>query len=176
MGQTTAQLAALMSIRPPYASAILAGTKRVEFRKRPLNPAVTHIFVYSTAPVAKVIGHCEMTGQDEAPPQTLWSRYHKVGGIQKAELMDYYDGHALGVAIKLGEFVAYPSPLSLQESFGIARAPQSFQYLDADVVDLTSRDVHNASTGVSAVSDRLLELQAGFSEVTCGIVNRLLNR
>ncbi len=42
---------ALMSIHPQYANAIVEGTKRVEFRKRPLARNVTHVIVYATAPV-----------------------------------------------------------------------------------------------------------------------------
>ena len=42
---------ALMSIRPQFAAAILDGSKRVEFRKRPLAADIGTVVIYATKPV-----------------------------------------------------------------------------------------------------------------------------
>src|SRR5690606_16414773 len=51
MGTRATGRHALMSIRPEYAERILAGTKRIEFRKRPLASDITDVIVYATTPV-----------------------------------------------------------------------------------------------------------------------------
>lgn len=147
-----------MSIHPRYAERILAGTKRVEFRKRPIADDVTHVIIYATAPVSAVIGAFTVKDQHTLNPQKLWSLFREVGGIAWADFNHYYDGRTSGTGITVGEVLQASEPMSLQDDFGIAYPPQSFQYLCADAArsaisamspswqTLTRRASHHSAT------------------------------
>lgn len=125
-----------MSIHPHYAQQILAGTKRVEFRKRPIAADVTHVIVYATAPVSSVVGAFTVEGQHTRNPHTLWRLFRGVGGISWSDFMDYYEGRPLGTGITVGEVLRASEPMRLNADLGIARPPQSFQYLSAQSAKL----------------------------------------
>lgn len=131
MGSPAVGRVALMSIHPEYADAILAGTKKVEFRKRPIADDVTHIIVYATAPVSAIVGAFIVENQATAAPSSLWRRFAKVGGITRHGFFSYFAGRAHGVGIEVGEVLAPAEPMSLVDDLGVARPPQSFQYLPA---------------------------------------------
>jgi predicted transcriptional regulator len=118
-----------MSIHPEYAAAIVAGTKKVEFRKRPISEEVTHVVVYATAPVSAVVGAFTVTGQDTYPPHQLWRLFKTVAGISRPKFFAYYSEREHGTGIGVGEVLIPEAPLSLQDDLGVARPPQSYQYL-----------------------------------------------
>jgi predicted transcriptional regulator len=126
---------ALMSIHPEYARAILTGTKKVEFRKRPIASDVTHVIVYATAPVSAIVGAFTVADQAKAAPSSLWQRYAKVAGITRRRFFGYFAERSHGVGIQVGDVLAAEGPLPLDTSLGVARPPQSFQYLSADVAE-----------------------------------------
>lgn len=119
---------ALMSIRPEFAGQIVAGSKRVEFRKRRLADDVTHVVIYSTAPVGLVVGAFTVGEQTTAPPEALWSSFAEVGGISHEAFSAYYADRDSGTGIGVVEVYVADSDVTL-EQLGVARAPQSFQYL-----------------------------------------------
>lgn len=63
---------AILSIKPEYAYKIFSGEKTYELRKKIFKQDVTHIIVYASAPVSKVIGEFEVGSLIEASPFTLW--------------------------------------------------------------------------------------------------------
>lgn len=123
---------AVMSIHPRYANQILAGAKRVEFRKRPLARDVTHVVVYATAPVSAVVGAFTVEGQHTLTPGDLWNRFAEVGGIDSESFDAYYAGRAAGTGITVGQVLAPATPLGLRDRLGLTRPPQSFQYVGMD--------------------------------------------
>lgn len=130
MGTRQTGRVALMSIHPQYARAILDGTKKVEFRKRPLAGDVTHVVVYATAPVSAVVGVFSVTGQTTASPTSLWQRFKKVAGISQDGFDAYFDGRDSATGIGVGDVVVLEEPLCLRDDLGIGRPPQSYQYVD----------------------------------------------
>lgn len=128
MGGKAAGRHALMSIRPQFADRILAGTKRVEFRKRRLANDVTDVIVYATTPVRAIVGAFGIAGQDTRPPRDLWDEYAGVAGISHAPYLEYYAGRDTATAIRVGDVWVPPAPIPLT-SLGLTRPPQSFQYL-----------------------------------------------
>ena len=66
--------AALMSIHPRYADAILDGTKVVEFRKRALAGDISTVLVYATAPVRRLVGTFQLSATLTASPRDLWQQ------------------------------------------------------------------------------------------------------
>lgn len=129
MGEIAPSRVALMSIRPEFAHAILAGTKTVEFRKRPVAKDVTHILVYATLPVGSVLGWFSVKDQSTKSPKDLWKQFGRVGGIAKERFLAYYGQRDLGTGIMVGDVGLFADPLSLNELGQITRPPQSFQYL-----------------------------------------------
>jgi predicted transcriptional regulator len=117
-----------MAIRPEFAEQILAGTKRAEFRKRPIAPDVTDVVVYASAPVSAVIGAFTVARQETRHPRELWRLFAEVGGIRRARYAEYFEGRVLGTGIVVGDVRRLIEPMSLQV-IGLARPPQSFQYL-----------------------------------------------
>lgn len=133
MGNARFGRVVLLSVRPVFASAILAGVKRVEFRKRPLAADVTHALVYATRPSAQLVGAFAVAGQVTATPDELWDRFAHFGGIERDQFVSYFAGHRAGTGIVVGEVFVASVPLSLSGSVGLVRPPQSSQYVDPQV-------------------------------------------
>lgn len=134
MGSTAARVA-LMSVRPEFASALMDGSKKVEFRKRPLAEDVGLVVVYATLPVGAVVGAFTVAGQELRSPDALWRRHRRHAGISKAGYSAYYDGAETAVGILVGDVEPLEEPLKLDMLGPGLRAPQSFQYLDTSQRD-----------------------------------------
>lgn len=130
MAEGTVGRVALFSIHPTYAEAILNGTKTVEFRRTPLADDVTHVVIYATAPVQRVVGTFEVAGVESMRPTTAWRNFRKVGGIDRAAFQSYYEGAAMAHVIRVRRAQRLPEPLSLADLDPDLRPPQSFQYID----------------------------------------------
>lgn len=130
-----------MSIHPEYADAILRGTKRVEFRKRPLAADVTTVVIYATAPLRRVVGTFEIERSVVATPATLWRRFSDVGGISKADFFAYYDGTDRAVGLVIRHTTRWKEALTLSDLRPGLTPPQSFLYLpDTTLRRFTSAD------------------------------------
>lgn len=129
MAGTPTGRVALLSIRPQYANEILAGRKRVEFRRRPLPDDVTQVVIYATAPVARVVGAFRVEAIDSTTPSDAWRHYHQVGGIGQEAFDAYYDGTDAAHVIRIRDVQAVESPFPLSDVDESLRPPQSFTYL-----------------------------------------------
>ncbi len=123
---------ALLSIKPIYANAILDGRKTVEFRKRPFKRPVSHVVIYATTPVQRVIGWFQTKHFEQMSPSALWNRFASVGGISKEDFNIYYDGSESGVAIHVDKPRRLAKSVSIKQT-KVAAAPQSYTYLSATV-------------------------------------------
>lgn len=126
---------ALLSIKPLYANAILNGGKKVEFRRRKFGRDVSHIVIYATAPIKRVVGWFKAGTQHQLSPASLWRRFSKVGGISLEDFRTYYSGAASGVAIAVGTAKRLRTPLAL-ERVTSSPPPQSYTYLPASILSL----------------------------------------
>ena len=120
---------ALLSIRPMFAEKIMAGSKRVEFRKTPFREEVSHAVVYATSPVQRVLGYFEVQGITVKSPSEVWRRFRAVGGIDRRQFDTYYANSETAVAIVIGDVVALPKPAPLSVLGRAISAPQSYRYL-----------------------------------------------
>lgn len=125
---------ALLSIKPVYANAILAGRKKVEFRKRPFKRPVSHIVIYATSPVQRVIGWFKTKHTDLMSPSALWRQFSNVGGINESDFYTYYGDAVSGVAIHVHQPKRLTKPLPLGRT-SCKAAPQSYAYLSPVVFD-----------------------------------------
>jgi predicted transcriptional regulator len=119
-----------MSIHQEFADAILSGEKTVEFRKRPVASDVTHVAIYVTHPISKIVGVFEVRRQVTESPTRLWRRFRNVAGNSRQRFFEYYDGRSCGTGIEVARVHPLETPLTLG-GLGLARPPQSYQYLDA---------------------------------------------
>lgn len=129
MAQRTDPRVAVLSIHPEYAHGILAGTKRVEFRRRAFGQPVTHVVVYATAPESRVLGYFAVDGVDVASPRELWRRHGGHGLISKEKFVEYFAGRTAGYAIRVGDVVRLETPQKLRVATGHETPPQSFAYV-----------------------------------------------
>jgi predicted transcriptional regulator len=116
----------LMSIRPEYAEAILAGAKTIELRRRrPSFACGTRVLIYSSAPDQKLLGTFEVGAIHEAPPQSLWRKLSKQTGIRRKTYLSYFDGCEMAYGIEVKR-VRRLKPKALR-----IRPPQSYLFLQA---------------------------------------------
>lgn len=120
---------ALLSIKPKYANQILDGDKKVEFRKSVFKNKVERVYIYSSSPQKCLIGYFTIKGIDRDTPETLWTKYKDVGGIEKTDFFEYYSDKEFGYSILIDEVVRFIEPIAPQKIFKNFVAPQSFQYI-----------------------------------------------
>ena len=121
---------AILSIKPIYASQILAGTKKVEFRKRSFKEKVRRVYIYASVPVKQIVGYFTFTEIDEDTPANLWEKYKDVGGIAKEDFFSYYAKNDIGCAFIIESVTPFKqgkSPNVFIEDFV---PPQSYVYLE----------------------------------------------
>lgn len=119
-----------MSIHPEYAERLLDGSKRVEFRKRPLAADVTTVLIYATMPVGQLVGAFEIDGYDISSPSAVWERHKSHAGISRSNFRRYFSGRRRAVGILVRDARRLDRPLPLSELDDTLRPPQSFRYLE----------------------------------------------
>ena len=133
MDQGTHRSVVLLPIHQEYAEAILSGRKRVELRKTRFGRHVSHVLLYVTSPLRRIVGYFEVKGVSEAAPSALWRRYRHDVGVSKQAFDTYFGGNKRGVAIGVGRVRHFGRHVRLDE-IGV-RAPQSFVYLSPSAFD-----------------------------------------
>ena len=113
-----------MSIRPQWATAIFAGAKTVELRRRRIAADTSYVLVYATAPVSRIVGWFSVGNVAVESPATVWRRWGPRTGLDYSAYNDYFRGAIEAVAIFIEEITAYPQPLALTSCAGVVRAPR----------------------------------------------------
>ena len=129
-----------MSIHPEFARLILSGRKKVEFRKTRFASQVSHIVIYATIPIKKVVGYFEVEGVQMATPKELWRSYSDVAGVNQKFFQDYYNNTKQGVAIEVGKVYQLNQFLALDCISTSLIAPQSYIYLDKKLFNLIKKN------------------------------------
>lgn len=124
------QMDAILSIKPIYANQILAGTKKVEFRKRSFKEKVRRVYIYASVPVKQIVGYFTFEEIDEDTPANLWEKYKDVGGIAKEDFFSYYANNDLGCAFVIKSVTPYKNGKSPNEFIEDFVPPQSYVYLE----------------------------------------------
>lgn len=92
----------LISIRPPFVESIFAGTKTVELRRKiPAIEAGVRLWIYSTKPVAAIVGSADVSDIQRGSPAEIWRQYHKVAGVCLEQFESYYDQARVAYGISL---------------------------------------------------------------------------
>ncbi|MHB1035016.1 MAG: hypothetical protein ACYC35_15220 [Pirellulales bacterium] len=121
----------MLSVHPRFANGILAGTKRVELRRR--SPRVADaVVLYATSPVKAVVGAFTIESIVRLPLGLLWRQVRGIAEVTRAEYLDYFNGLTEGVGIFVGHVVSLDRPVPLPELRRLwpgFHPPQGFQYL-----------------------------------------------
>jgi predicted transcriptional regulator len=118
----------ILSIKPKYVHAILAGEKLVEFRKAAFKKEVEKIYIYSSAPEKKIVGYFIISKVVEAAPKKLWQKFHRVGGIEKESFFDYYKDKELGYSLCISEVNQFDEHIDPYQTIKNFTPPQSYCY------------------------------------------------
>jgi len=128
-----------LSIRPRFARAIMAGDKRVEFRRSSIRRRPFYAVVYATSPVRRVLGYFKVAYLVQDSPSLLWQKFGPQGGLNYNEFSQYYRGARQGTAIGVSLVVTFCKPVSVSCIWPSFRIPQSFSYLSGAHLRALSR-------------------------------------
>lgn len=118
----------LLSIKPKYANAILAGEKLVEFRKLSFKKEIERVYIYSSAPEQLIIGYFTIEDIISDTPQKLWKKYKNVGSITQADFFQYFAEKQVGFSIKIKSVNRFKKAIDPKEVFENFVPPQSYMY------------------------------------------------
>jgi predicted transcriptional regulator len=121
----------LLSVKPRFAEAILAGEKIFEFRRAVFRQRdVRTVILYASSPTQMVVGEFTIERVLTLGLDALWGLTQKGGAIDRTYFDQYFRGRTVGHALKVQKARRYKSPLCLRADLGITHPPQSFRYLD----------------------------------------------
>ena len=129
----------VLSLKPRFAEAILAGVKTVELRRtEPKIVVPTRALLYATSPVRALLGTCIITSVQPLDLQALWREHGPGAGLLYNEFQEYFEGVEVGTALTLTQPRAFSRQIDLQDlrtkPQGF-RPPQSFAYVDTKTGD-----------------------------------------
>ena len=120
----------LLSIKPKYVDAIIAGTKRVEYRTRiRKDPEVTTALIYRSRDLKQIVAEFTIGGIIEGSPEQVWEQTKAFGGIEEKDYFRYFANRDIAYAYQICNIVIYPEAIPLS-SLGIEKAPVNFMYIE----------------------------------------------
>lgn len=126
----------VLSLKPRFAEAILAGAKTVELRRTaPKIDVPTRALLYATTPVRALIGTCVVTSVQTASLTVLWRDHGSRSALAYREFQRYFEGVEIGTALTLAQPKSFSSEVPLQDLRAKPkgfRPPQSFAYVDTN--------------------------------------------
>jgi len=123
---------AFMPIKPVYAEKIIDGSKKFEFRRASIKGDLTHLIIYASSPVKKIIGIASVDGVDVSCPLEAWGNAKHAAGISQEAFLDYFQGKEKAVTIKLRDVLQLDREVCPKEIEAGFKVPQSFKYVHSD--------------------------------------------
>jgi len=123
----------ILSIKPKYIRAIMTGEKRYEFRKKIFkNRIIDRVFIYSSAPVQRIVALFEIGTILEDHPAALWDSVRDYAGIDDREFFSYFAGKTRGYAIGIENVQEFDEPIDPRVSIPGFVPPQSYCYVEGE--------------------------------------------
>lgn len=119
-----------MPIKPIYAEKLLSGNKRYEFRRAAIRSDLTHIIIYASSPLKKIIGIAEVGEVKVASPTVIWENTKHVAGISRRNYREYFHGKKQAHAIQINKVLALQNRIKPEDINNGFKVPQSFAYVD----------------------------------------------
>ena len=133
----------VLSLKPRFAEAILAGDKTVELRRtEPKIVVPTRALLYATTPVRALLGTCIITSVESADLAVLWREHGSRMALLYHEFHQYFEGVDVGTALMLTQPQAFSRQIPLDDLRANPRnfrPPQSFAYVDTKTGDRLMR-------------------------------------
>ena len=126
----------LISIHPEHVANILGGRKIFEYRKVLPSQDVSHLVLYSTAPMKKIVAVAEVVGRIVGSPTKVWNATSFGSGITRRFFREYFSGQRQACALSLGRVYELNLLMALSSLAGMKTPPQSFYYLDDNDMEL----------------------------------------
>ena len=130
----TDRSALLLSVRPRFAQAILAGTKTVEIRRRPIRSGSgTPVVLYASTPTMAVVGTARLVDVEALTLHRAWRRYRHTLGVSWPEFTEYLDGVDVAYLLRLDDVKELERPILLHtlRARRPFQPPQSFRYINS---------------------------------------------
>lgn len=122
----------LISIKPKFANQILFGVKKFEYRKTSIDKATTHMVLYMTAPIQRIVGMVSVKQVLSGAPSTIWEKTKSEAGIVRKFYRTYFKDAKTAYAIELDEVTPFNHWINPKDILSNFRPPQSFKYIDND--------------------------------------------
>jgi len=123
----------ILSIKPKYVQSIIKGDKRYEFRKSIFkNRTIDRVFIYSSAPVKRIVALFEIGTILEDHPAVLWNTVREYAGIEAREFFSYFAGKSRGYAIGIKNVQEFDVPIDPRATIPGFVPPQSYCYLNGE--------------------------------------------
>jgi len=124
----------LLSIKPKFAAAIMDGRKKYEFRKIIFSKEnIYYVYIYSTAPIKKIIGVFKVNNIIKDRPSALWDQLRDDAGISEDEFFNYFKNKEMGFALEIKDVKRFEKPLNSKSLFPNFVPPQSFSYIRSPI-------------------------------------------
>jgi len=125
---------ALFSIKPEFAEKIITGSKKYEYRVGPIDREITHILIYATRPVGKIIGIGIVKNILKKSPLKIWELTKNAAGISRAGFRKYFEGKRVAYAIEIKKAIPLKENIQLSELGPNIKSPQSFSYVEPTLI------------------------------------------
>lgn len=148
----------LISIHPHFADSILRGEKTVELRRsfRREVSETDRLFIYSTKPVASIVGIAEIRDIDRDNADNIWAKYGPLARISRNYFLDYVGDLPLVSAICLAKTEIFENRIpayTLKNNLSMV-PPQSYRYLTPDesawIINAGKQNSHRYEYSISA--------------------------
>ena len=123
---------AFMPIKPIYAEKIIDGSKKFEFRRASIKGDLTHLIIYASSPVKRILGVAIVDGVNISPPLEAWGNTKHAAGISRADFLHYFQGKEKAVTIKFKDILPLGRDVCPKEIEVGFKVPQSFKYVQSD--------------------------------------------
>lgn len=120
----------LYPIKPRYIESILDGDKKFELRRKLPKTTPKYVVLYSTSPVAKVVGYAEVKKVHSLPLEEMWNLVSVDAAIEHDDYLDYFTGIEVANALEFEKVYKFTNPFSLHNLFSDFNIPQSFSYIE----------------------------------------------
>lgn len=134
----------LLSIKPKYAEAIIAGKKLFEFRRSIFKQnGIDRVYLYATNPVSKVVGSFKVGKIISEEPKLLWEGFSQYSGVSYAEFFKYFQDSNIGYAIEINDLEVFKKPLNPRLFIADFNPPRSFIYIDGQFSNIKNANQGN---------------------------------
>lgn len=106
---------------------------------------MSHVVIYSTAPVQRIVGWFEVGAVLQDSPTKIWQQVSGDSGLTKEEFMVYFEDRHTAVAIEVLKPTRLQKPVRLHKLADWLLAPQSFRYVPDELLGVLEELNHAAA-------------------------------